>query len=51
MKSEQAGGFIQGDAIAGAGGGREELFGEHRSPFRDPPGWDVSGKNNTIALK
>jgi hypothetical protein len=33
----QTGRFVQSRAVASASGGREELFGEHKSPFRDPP--------------
>jgi hypothetical protein len=31
----QAGDFVQGSAVASAGGGREELFGEHSFSVRD----------------
>ncbi len=34
---KETAGFVQGSAVAGAGGGREELISEHRCPFRDPP--------------
>ena len=33
---ELAGEFVQGGSRAGAGGGFEELVGEHSSPFREP---------------
>jgi hypothetical protein len=34
-----ASGFVQGGAVAGASGGREEMFGEHNFSVRDqvPP--------------
>jgi len=48
---KQPGGFVQGSAIASASGGREELIGKHRSPFRDPLLKSVRGstKNQRFA--